>query len=105
MDGKPFITGMVDMVDWNINFGNWLTIAFVVCGWAASQIKTNNDVKDIKAQMKAVAALITDHVVLENRLEHVEEDVRNVSRNVEELRRGDGWIRGRSGIDGEYDGR
>lgn len=105
MDGRPYALGLVEMVDWNINFGNLLTIGFVVGGFAASQLLTNRDVKDIKAQMKAVASLITGHAVFENRLDHLEEDIRSVKTTVEELRHGEGFIRGggrRGGIDGEY---
>jgi hypothetical protein len=104
MDGRATVLGLVEMVDWNINFGNMLTIGVIVGGWAYTIIQMRTDVKDIKTKMEQVAALVTNHAVFENRLENVEEDVRNVTRAVEELRRGDGWIQGggRRGVDGEY---
>src|SRR5688572_4798804 len=103
MDGRSTVQGLIEMVDWNVSFGNMLTIGVIVGGWAYTVIQMKSDVKDIKSKMEQVAALVTNHAVFENRLENVEEDVRNVARTVDDLRRGEGFIRGhRSGVDGEY---
>lgn len=102
MDSRPYVLGLVEMVDWNINFGNVLTIGVIVGGWAYTIIQMKSDVREIKAQMKAVALLVTNQAVFSNRMENLEQDVRNVEKDVRELRHGEGFVRGARGIDREY---
>lgn len=102
MDGRSAVLGLVEMVDWNINFGNWLTIGVIVGGWAYTLIQMRTDVKDIKAKMESVASLITGSAVLSKRIDHAEDDIRDIRKEISELRHGEGFVRGARGIDREF---
>jgi len=102
MDGRPYILGLVEMIDWTINFGSMLQIAIIVGGGFLVLVRMNyagsslqKEVTELKADVKKFGAIVTDNAVINNRLQNLEQDVH-------ELRHGEGFVQGRRGIDGEW---
>lgn len=102
MDARSAVLGIVEMIDWNINFGNMLTIGMIVGGWAWTLIQMRNDgismqkeITELKRVVEKYGSLATDNAVINNRL-------RNIEQDIHELRHGEGFVRGGRGIDREY---
>lgn len=94
--------GILRMIDWNVNFGNVLTIGMIVCGWAWTLIQMRNDgvhmqreITELKRVVERYGSLATDNAVINNRLANIEQDIH-------ELRHGEGFVRGIRGVDREY---
>lgn len=60
------------------------------------------EVVEMKEELKKLAAVIVQQAVQTERLENLQQQVTLLQRNVEDLRRGNGFVRGRTGVDGEY---
>lgn len=109
MDARSSVLGLVEMIDWNINFGHMLTIGLIVGGWAWTLIQMKNDgsnlkreVAELKIDVKKFGAIVTDTAVMSKRLDHVEDDIHVMRKDINELRHGEGFVRGARGIDREF---
>ena len=60
------------------------------------------EVKEMKEKLEKLAEVITTQAVQSNRLDNMESHLASMDKRLEDLRRGDGWVHGRRGIDGEY---
>lgn len=92
------------MIDYTITVGNIIEIGTIVVGGIATLVtlrntvnNLKNDMTDMKAEIKKVGEVLVTLAVTTKRLDHVEEDIRD-------LKRGQGFIQPRSegGINGEY---
>lgn len=100
------------MFDWTINVGNVMVFMGVICtgflyafrsGKFAESIKDmKEDITDLKEITKELAKLLTTVAVHNNQMESASDRINLMDRKIEDLRKGDGFIRGRTGIDGEY---
>lgn len=102
MDGRPYALGLVEMIDWTINFGSMLTIATILGGGLLVLIRMNyngsnlqKEVAELKIAVQRIGALATDNAVINNRLQNLEQDIH-------ELRHGQGFVQGGRGVDREY---
>lgn len=59
-------------------------------------------VAGIQAELKGLAAVVTQLAVQTVRLDSLSERMTMADRRIEELRHGKGFIRGESGVNGEY---
>ena len=62
------------------------------------------EVTDMRDELKDLKAVIIQQAVQTERLENLQSQVVLLQRNVEDLRRGQGFVVGRGGVDGEYGG-
>lgn len=90
------------MIDPTITFGNIIEIGSILGGGLLVVIKMNNSVTVLKTdvalmqrEIVKIGDVLTKLAVTENRLSNIETDIR-------ELRHGDGFVRGRTSIDGAY---
>lgn len=72
-----------------------------------SKQKTNtehlsNEVKDMRDELKKLAEVITTQAVQTARIDSIADQFTLLHRTVEDLRRGNGFVKGRAGLDGEY---
>lgn len=61
-----------------------------------------DDMIEMKEDMKRLADVVTTQAVQTQQIEHLTGQITMLQRNLEDLRRGNGFVRGRSGLDGEY---
>ena len=90
------------------------TVLYLLAGYAIylrneTRQKTNSEhlaeeVKEMKEELKELTEVIKIQAVQNNRLDNMESHLASIDRRVEDLRRGNGFVKGRGGIDGEYDG-
>lgn len=90
------------MIDPTINLGSLLQIGVFAAGGIAALVTLKNkitdittDLVDMKQEIKKVGDVLIKMAVTDQRVTNLEQDVR-------ELRHGDGFVRGRYGIDKEY---
>jgi hypothetical protein len=68
-----------------------------------SNKKLQTDVTDMKDELKELAKVVIQQAVQTKEIENLREQLTMTQRNVEDLRRGNGFVMGsRRGIDGEY---
>jgi hypothetical protein len=84
------------------------TIIFIGGGWGML-IRNDSNNKDLKEdfvimreELKKLATVITVQAVQTNRLDNMDVHVASLERRVEDLRRGNGFVKGREGVDREY---
>lgn len=71
--------------------------------WSNKALERRLD--QMSEELKGLAVVITTQAVQTNRLDNMDVHIASLDRRVEDLRRGNGYVRGsRSGIDGEYSG-
>lgn len=58
----------------------------------------------MEEELKSLAVVITTQAVQSNRLDNMEVHIASLDRRVEDLRRGNGFVQGHRGVDGEYSG-
>lgn len=80
-------------VDFDINIGDVIKIVVIVGGWIITIVKIDGRLRNVEREIKDVTTLVRWR-------ERLEERVSNMRRDVDELRRGRGFIR--EEIDGEY---
>lgn len=98
-------------VDWTISVGNIIQIAAILGGGLLVLVTLKNtvsilqrDVASIQTEIKKMGDILTKMAVAETRLDNTDTRLTNVERDIRDLRRGDGWIHGHRGVDGEYTG-
>ena len=77
-----------------VTLGNVIEIVVIGGGWVATIIKIDSRLKSVERDIKDVISLIKWR-------ERMEERIITLRRDLDELRRGRGFIR--NGINGEYD--
>jgi hypothetical protein len=77
-----------------VTLGNVIEIVVIGGGWVATIIKIDSRLKSVERDIKDVISLIKWR-------ERMEERISTLRRDLDELRRGRGFIR--NGINGEYD--
>ncbi len=92
------------MIDYTINIGHIIQIGAIIGGGLVALVvmrqsvsNLKDDMTDMKTEIKKVGEVLITLAVTTNRLDNVENDIR-------ELRHGRGFIRDRSndGLNGEY---
>ena len=90
------------VIDATITIGNVIEISVIAAGGLITIITLKNrisgittDLVDMKQEIKKVGEVLVKMAITDQRVTNLERDVR-------ELRHGDGFIRGRPGIDKEY---
>ena len=68
--------------------------------WNSKGLK--DEIGEMKDELKKLAHVITIQAVQTKEIENLREQLVMLQRTVEELRRGNGYVRGRTGLDGEY---
>ena len=58
----------------------------------------------MQKELQKLAEVVTMQAVQTSRLDNLTSQLTSVERRVEDLRRGNGYVRGRAAVDGEYDG-
>lgn len=101
------------MIDWNIRFGDLLVVASLVgtalvyafkSGRFAESIeRMQEEIREMKEVAKAMSKVVTNMAVQNTRLDTAAERLNTMDKKIEDLRRGDGYIRGPKGIDRLYD--
>jgi hypothetical protein len=56
----------------------------------------------MEEELKKLAEVITNQAVHTNRLDNQGAQIAVMQKEIYDLRRGDGWVRGKEGIDREY---
>lgn len=60
------------------------------------------EVNGMKVELAKLTDVITVQAVQTNRLDNLTAQITQIDRRVEDLRRGNGFVRGRTALDGEY---
>ena len=84
------------------------TLMFLAGGY--SMVLKNNwsnealrkEMNGMQQELKQLANVVTTQAVQTTRIDSLSASYTLLHRTVEDLRRGNGFVRGRSGIDGEY---
>lgn len=106
---------MIDF-EWTIKFGDVLTVvgaAFVggsiLYKRGGNEVRSGltlksltDEVKDMKDKLELLAKVITQLAVQDTKITNLAQQFTMLQRNVEDLRRGNGFVHGRTGVDGEY---
>jgi hypothetical protein len=66
--------------------------------------RLQQDMTDMKQELKKLADVIIQQAVQTTRMDNLSSQVASIDRRVEELRHGNGFVKGRTGVNGEYDG-
>lgn len=97
------------IVDWTISIGAILQVASIIIGGLlalaalrASVSELQKDVSAMQIELKKMGDILTKMAVTESRLDNTDARLTIIERDVRDLRRGEGFIRGHRGIDGEY---
>lgn len=102
--------------EWNIRAGDILTIVGMLAmaasfvyrrGRGESTLESTvlaamEQIEGMKRQLEGLAEVVTAQAVQNNRIDNLAEQVSSIDRRVEDMRRGNGYIRGRTALDGEY---
>ena len=68
--------------------------------WSNRNLKS--EVQGIQIELKKLSEVVTQMAVQTVRIDNLSDQFTMLQRNVEDLRRGNGFVRGRSGIEGEH---
>jgi cell division protein FtsB len=68
--------------------------------WSTKALKA--ELEAMQDQLKKLAEVITIQAVQTTRIDNLASQVTQMDRRVEDLRRGNGYITGRTSVDGEY---
>ena len=77
----------------DVALGDWIKIVVIAGGWIITIVKIDSRLKSVEKDIKDVTQLVRWR-------ERMEERAQMMRRDLDELRRGRGFIR--NGIDGEY---
>jgi hypothetical protein len=69
---------------------------------AATLEAQNTTMRELKEDIKALNEVVTTVAVQSQRLDQFSERMNTLDRHIDELRRGEGYIRGPRGVDKEY---
>ena len=90
-------------------FGIILQTVIFLLGGYAMLLRTNattealkDEIKGMNEELKQLKEVVIVQAVQTNRLDNLSSQVTVLQRNLEDLRRGNGFVRGRQGVDGEY---
>ena len=96
-------------IDWTISFGSLLQVASIMIGGLLGLVTMRNtvtglqrDVASIQTEIKKMGDILTKMAVAETRLDNTDTRLTNVERDIRELRHGNGFVRGSTGIDREF---
>lgn len=69
-----------------------------------SLMQTKEELKQVREELEKLAEVITLQAVQTNQISNLTSQVTMIQRSIEDLRRGNGWIRTipRTSVDGEY---
>lgn len=67
-----------------------------------SNKRLQDEVTGMKDELKKLAQVVITQAVQTKEIETLRDQLVMLQRNVEDLRRGNGFVRGRTGLDGEY---
>lgn len=88
------------MITWEISLGNLLTsvsILFIGAGFYWQTLYDSKvfkrDILDIKTDLKVLNKLVTDIALQNQRLDNQGERLNNIDRHIDEMRRGEGFIK------------
>ena len=70
--------------------------------WSNKALKA--ELQAMQKQLERLAEVITTQAVQTTRIDALYSLFNSVDKRLEDLRRGNGFIRGRHGVDGEYEG-
>ena len=97
------------IVDWTISIGAILQVASIIIGGLlalaalrASVSELQKDVSAMQIELKKMGDILTKMAVTETLLDNTDAPLTIIERDVRDLRRGEGFIRGHHGVDGEY---
>lgn len=97
------------VVDYTITIGNLIEIGSIVGGGLLVLVTLRNtvtglkeDVTSIQDELRKMGDILTKMAVAETRLDNTDTRLTTVERDIRELRHGQGFVRGPSGIDREY---
>lgn len=69
-----------------------------------SNKRLESEVVDMKDELKKLAQVVITQAVQKTEIDNLQQQMVMLQRNIEDLRRGNGYVRGnRGGVDGEYD--
>lgn len=97
-------------IDWKFDLSTLIQTLVILGGgyamllrstWESKAVK--RELHDVRDQLEKLAHVIIQQAVQTKEIENLREQFHMLYKTIEELRRGNGWIRGRGGIDGEYD--
>jgi len=90
------------MIDATITIGNIIEISVIAAGGLITIVTLKNkiygitsDIVDMKQELRKVGEVLIKMAITDQRVTNLEKDLRD-------LRRGDGFIRGPGGLDKEY---
>jgi hypothetical protein len=100
------------MVDWNVRFGDLLVVASLVgtClfyaaragRFAESIANMQEEIKQLKDVTKELSVIVTQQAVATVRMDSQGERLNILDKRLEDLRHGQGFVRGSRGIEKEY---
>jgi hypothetical protein len=85
---------LVPQVDFDFTAGDLIKIVVLVVGWVVTIVKIDGRLKNVEKEIKDVTALTRWK-------ERIEERIITQRRDIDDLRRGRGFIRN-GGVNGEY---
>lgn len=113
-----YVTGVDEMFEWTIRFGDVLTFLgalFVGAGllvrWGGggqkiedALVQVQRELSGVNTELEKLAQVITLQAVQTVRIDNLSERIRLLQQNVEDLRRGRGFIQDRDAksVDREY---
>lgn len=98
------------VIDWTISAGNLIQVVAMLGGGLVVLVTLRNtvarlqtDVGSVQTEVKKMGDILVKMAVAENRLDNTDTRLTIVERDLRDLRRGEGWIRGgRESLEGEY---
>jgi len=96
-------------IDWTISVGSIIQVLAIAGGGMLVLVSMRNtvsvlqrDVASIQVEIKKMGDILTKMAVAETRLDNTDTRLTSLERDVRDLRRGEGFIRGTAGIDREF---
>jgi hypothetical protein len=96
-------------IDWSISFGSIIQVLAILGGGLLVLVTMRStitvlqrDVNATQSEIKKMGDILTKMAVAESRLDNTDTRLTNVERDIRDLRRGEGFIRGAAGIEHEY---
>jgi hypothetical protein len=68
--------------------------------WSNKALK--EQITGMEEELKALTKVIIEQAVQSTRIDNLTSQITVLQREVSDLRRGNGWVTGRKGLDGEY---
>lgn len=97
------------MIEQTITIGNIIEIAVIAVGGVSVFITLRNTVANIKAdvdslqvEIKKLGEILVNLARFDERITSLDKRVTAQGRRIDDLSHGDGFVRPRSGVDGEY---